>query len=47
VVDKRYPLIQIEMRLQEGWLHLPETEQARRLAAAVKAFQVAPRETRA
>lgn len=39
VVGKLYLLSQIKMLLQEGWLFLPETDEARQLVAEIKAFQ--------
>lgn len=44
VVGKQYLLSQMKMLLEEGWLHLPKTDLARRLVAEVKTFQPAPRE---
>lgn len=39
VVGKLYLLSQIKMLLQEGWLFLPETDEARQLVAEIKTFQ--------
>lgn len=39
VMGKLYLLSQIKMLLQEGWLFLPETEEARQLVADIKNYQ--------